>query len=343
MGGDMDVYLLSLGDHLPDPVSGDRVSQRERLRGIVDMAVLAEELGFTGVAVGEHHFHGYIVSAPELLLAAIADATSRLRLTTAVTLLAHADPVRVAEQLNTLDVLSDGRAEMTIARGVSPRTWAAFGLRDVDEVRSRLEANLQLLLRLLTEDEVTWDGDTRPSLAAVRVEPRSIQRPRPPIWMGGGLSTRSAELAARHGLPLMLPSTLRPPEDHLPVVEHYRAEMDRHATGAPVRVGLPVHVFVAPTRAEAEATWRPHWEAYARFANALRGRDDRSVELCQALDGPAICGDPATVADRLLGLREKLGLDVLLTMFDIGGLPVERARAGMRLFGAEVLPRLTGR
>ncbi|HEY8544255.1 MAG TPA: LLM class flavin-dependent oxidoreductase [Acidimicrobiales bacterium] len=338
----MDVYLLSLGDHLPDPTSGDRVSQRDRLRGIVDMAVLAEELGFTGVAVGEHHFHGYIVSAPELLLAAIADATSQLRLTTAVTLLAHADPVRVAEQLNTLDVLSGGRAEMTIARGVSARTWRAFGLRDEDEVRARLEANLQLLLRLLTEDEVTWDGDTRPSLAGVRVEPRSIQRPRPPIWMGGGLSTRSAELAARHGLPLMLPSTLRPPESHLPVVDHYRKEMATHSPAAPVRVGLPVHLFVAPTQAEAEATWRPHWEAYARFANALRGTD-RPVELCQALDGPAICGDPATVVERLRGLRTTLGLDVLLVMFDVGGLPPARVRESMRLFGAEVLPELAAR
>jgi alkanesulfonate monooxygenase SsuD/methylene tetrahydromethanopterin reductase-like flavin-dependent oxidoreductase (luciferase family) len=335
----MDVYLLSLGDHLPDPVSGRRVSQRDRLRGIVDMAVLAEEVGFTGVAVGEHHFHGYIVSAPELLLAAIADATTRLRLTTAVTLLAHADPVRVAEQLNTLDVLSDGRAEMTIARGVSSRTWRAFGLRDEDEVRRRLQANLQLLLRLLTEDEVTWDGESRPSLTGVRVEPRSIQRPRPPIWMGGGLSTRSAELAARHGLPLMLPSTLRPPESHLPVVEHYRAEMLRHAPGDRARVGLPVHVFVAPTTAGARATWQPHWEAYARFANSLRG-DDRPVDLCQALDGPAVCGDPPTVAARLRGLREVLGLDVLLLLFDIGGLPREQARSSLALFGREVIPLL---
>lgn len=401
----MDVYLLSLGDHLPDPASGERPSQRARLHGIVDLAVLAEELGFDGVAVGEHHFHQYIVSAPELLLAAIAERTSRLRLATAVTLLAQADPVRVAEQLNTLDVLSGGRAELTVARGVSPRTWAAFGLADEDHVRHRLEVNLQLLLRLLTEDEVTWHGGSRASLRNVRVEPRPIQQPRPPIWMGGGLSLRSADLAARHGLPLMLPSTLRPPASHLPVVDHYRAEMARRGHEGLARVGLPVHVYVAPTTAEAERAWRPHWDAYARFARSLRGgavngpaapapggttpvstrdaaagpgpdptpsgqgdpaagshlapsdpaagpgpagaRAVAGTDVGAAVDldpgdpdGPAVFGDPASVADRLVRLRDRLDLDVELLMFDVGGLPPERVRASMELFGREVLPAL---
>jgi alkanesulfonate monooxygenase SsuD/methylene tetrahydromethanopterin reductase-like flavin-dependent oxidoreductase (luciferase family) len=225
----VDVYLLSLGDHLPDPVTGRRVTQARRLRSIVDAAVLAEQLGFAGAGIGEHHFHGYIVSAPELLLAAIAERTSRLRLATAVTLLAHANPVRVAEQLNTLDALSGGRAEISVARGVSPRAWNAFGSPDEDDVRGRLAENLGLLLRLLDDQEdgqeVSWAGSTRPPLRGVRIQPRPVQVPRPPIWVGGGFSLRSAELAAAHRLPLLLPSTLHEAGVHLPVVAYYREQM----------------------------------------------------------------------------------------------------------------------
>ena len=337
----MDVYVLSLGDHLPDPRSGALASQRERLRGIAEMAPLAEELGFTGIAVGEHHFQQYIVSAPELLLAAMAGSTSRLRLATAVTLLASADPVRLAEQLNTLDVISGGRAEMTVARGVSSRTWTAFGSRDEAEVRRRFEENLQLRLRLLTEDEVTWQGTTRASLDGVRVEPRPIQRPHPPIWMGGGLSRRSAELAAAHALPLILPSTLRRPESHLPIVEHYRGEMRRHGHGGLARVGLPIHVFVSTSMAAAERSWRPYWEAYSQFAHPLRGPGQPAAPV-DALGGPAVYGDPPSVAHRLLRLRDMLDLDLALILFDVGGIPGPELRTSIELFGHEVLPLLRG-
>ncbi|MEO6081528.1 MAG: LLM class flavin-dependent oxidoreductase, partial [Umezawaea sp.] len=144
----MDVYLLILGDHLPDPVTGAVVSEAARLQAVVEQAVVAEEAGFTGVAIGEHHFTQYIVSAPELLLATIAARTTTLRLSTGVTLLAHRDPVLVAEELATLDVLSLGRAELVVARGVSPRTDAVFGIHS-DELRARFDENLRLLLRLL--------------------------------------------------------------------------------------------------------------------------------------------------------------------------------------------------
>ncbi|WP_447007602.1 LLM class flavin-dependent oxidoreductase [Saccharothrix isguenensis] len=326
----MDVYLLILGDHLPDPRTGTVVTESERLRAIVDQAVVAEEAGFTGVAIGEHHFARYIVSAPELLLATIAARTSTLRLSTGVTLLAHHDPVRVAEELATLDVLSGGRAELIVARGVSQRTDVAFGVQD--DLRARFEENLRLLLRLLEEPRVTWQGKYRSPLVDVTTTPRPMQQPRPLVWIGSG-SAVSADLAVELGLPLMLPSTLREPSTHRWVVERYRA-----AIGGGGRVALPSHVFVAPTAAGARAAWRPHLAAYAEFADPWRG--DGDVDVDALMEGAAVCGDPAEVTERLNGLTELLGLDAQLVMVDIGGLPHQAVLDTIRLFGREVLPNL---
>ncbi|WP_415830077.1 LLM class flavin-dependent oxidoreductase, partial [Kibdelosporangium persicum] len=174
----MDVYLLILGDHLPDPRTGQAPSEPDRIRAMVDQAVVAEEAGFTGVAIGEHHFTRYIISAPELLLATIAARTSTLRLSTGVTLLAHHDPVRVAEELATLDVLSDGRAELIVARGVSKETDDAFGISAAD-LRPRFHEYLRLLLKLLQEQNVTWRGTFRSPLENVTTTPRPIQKPHP--------------------------------------------------------------------------------------------------------------------------------------------------------------------
>jgi len=327
----MDVYLLILGDHLPDPCTGAVVSEAARLRAVVEQAVVAEEAGFTGVAIGEHHFTRYIVSAPELLLATIAARTSTLRLSTGVTLLAHRDPVLVAEELATLDVLSLGRAELVVARGVSPRTDAVFGIHS-DELRARFDENLRLLLRLLEEPDVTWQGRFRPPLQGVTTTPRPLQRPHPPVWIGSG-SAVSADLGVELGMPLMLPSTLRDPGTHRPVVERYRSAM-----GAKGRVALPSHVFVAPSSAEARRKWRPHLGAYATFADPWRGDGDVDVDLL--MEGAAVCGDPGEVTDRLNQLGTLLDLDAHLVMVDVGGLPQPDVLDAIRLFGAEVIPRL---
>ncbi|WP_034261375.1 LLM class flavin-dependent oxidoreductase [Actinospica robiniae] len=337
----MDLYYLSLGDHLPDPATGVRAGQGERLREILEAAVYAEALGFTGVGVGEHHFHDYIVSAPEILLAAIAARTTRLRLGTAVTLLAHADPVRVAEELAMLDALSAGRAQLCVARGVSARTWAAFGSDDEDDVRARLETNLRLLLRLLDESEVRWSGNTRAPLDAVTIQPRPCSAaPEPRVWLGAGFSPRSADLAAELGLPLLLPSTLHPPQVHLPVVARYRQTLAHRGEGHRARVGLPVHVHVAESDDQAVARWTPHLHTYASFAGELRGTGKGTQSIGDLLEGPAICGSPRTVATRLDKLVAEFGLDALYVLMDIGAMPAEDVHASMRLFAEEVVPLL---
>jgi alkanesulfonate monooxygenase SsuD/methylene tetrahydromethanopterin reductase-like flavin-dependent oxidoreductase (luciferase family) len=330
--------LLSLGDHLPDPSSGRRDTQVERFRSLVDLAVLAEEVGFEHVGLGEHHFGGYIVSSPFVVLAAIAAKTSRIRLGTSVTLLAHLDPVRVAEDLATLDVLSNGRAEMTVARGVEVKARIAFGIDDESDLRARFDENLRLLLRLLTEETVTWSGRFRTPLSDVRVEPRPLQKPHPKISVGGGLSTVSCDVAAALGLPLCLPSLFYFPQDFIAIVERYRARMSTEGWAARPSVAYPSYVHVARTSQEARARWRPYLENYARFAAQHRGSNGRRMDYDGILRGSAICGSSAEVVDRIGVLNEQLGLDLHYLMPDLGGLPAALLSEVMELLGSDVLP-----
>jgi alkanesulfonate monooxygenase SsuD/methylene tetrahydromethanopterin reductase-like flavin-dependent oxidoreductase (luciferase family) len=334
--------LLSLADHLPDPVEGKMTTQAERYRLIVESAVKAESVGFERVGLGEHHFTGHILPSPLLLLAAIAARTRTIRLGTSVTQLAALDPLRVVEDLSTLDVLSSGRAEVTFARGVTDASQAAFGIPDEATLRARFEENLRLVIRLLTEDKVTWSGRFRAPLAGVHVQPRPIQQPHPTLFVGGGLSTISCDLAADLGLPLILPSLFRYPEDYLPIVERYRARAAANGFGDRAAVGYPSYVHVARTSQEARDRWRPYLDSYARFAVSSRGSFGRPLDYEGMLAGPAICGSPAEVADRIAAINETLGLQMHYLMLDLGGLPAALLSEVLDLVGGEVLPQVRG-
>ena len=343
----MEIGLLSLGDCLDDPVTGTRTAPAARHRAIVDEAVFAEALGFDSVWLGEHHFCDYVLAAPPVMLAAIAARTSRLRLGTGVTLLANLDPVRVAEDYATVDAISNGRVELTVGRGILIDTYEVFGQKP-DESRERFRENLELLRRLWSERDVTWSGRFRAPLDGVTVEPRPVQTPHPPIWVGGGSSTASVDLAVELGLPLMLPSVLAPPGDFLPLVQHYRARWEA-AGRAPgdARVGCCNHVHVAATSQAAREGWRPYYLNYLGFVDRVWKRRElihakARVELDyeRLLAGVAVCGSPAEVVDRLAATRETLGLDLHLSMFDLGGLPPARVAETLERFATQVLPHL---
>jgi alkanesulfonate monooxygenase SsuD/methylene tetrahydromethanopterin reductase-like flavin-dependent oxidoreductase (luciferase family) len=328
--------IYSLCDHLTDPITGHAVSQGERLRSVAHQASLAEQAGFDSFGVGEHHFSEYILPAPLILLAYAAAATSTIRLGTSVTLLANHDPVRVAEELALLDVLTDGRAEATFARGVSLATAQAFGFPDFDQVRPRFEEHLRLVLRLLSEDEVTWSGEHRGSLSQVRLQPRPIQPPADAIWVGGGLSQISADLAAELGLPLLLPSLFRWPVDYLDIVLRYR---DRSAAASNIaKVGFPTYLHVARTSQEARARFMPRFEHYISFAKSTRIGFGRSLDFESLLKGPVVCGSPAEVAERIAEINDILDLDRQMFLIDAGGVPDDVVADVIDLMGSSVLP-----
>ena len=335
-----DYGVLSLADHLADPLTAKRTSQAERLQRVVDLAVAAEAAGFMSFGVGEHHFSDYVLSAPELVLAAASSRTSTIRLGTSVTLLANTDPVRQAEQLAMLDVLTDGRAEMTFARGVSENTAHAFGIADMSELRGRFEEYLRLVLRLMTEDSVTWRGRFRAPLDDIRLEPRPIQKPYPGIWIGGGLSNVSAELAASLDLPFFLPSLFRWFEDYREIVDHYRTEREVAGPLGPGRVGFPSYLHVAPTSQQARKRWKPYLKHYRDFALGVRSAFGRGTDYEELLEGPAICGSPDEVVERVCSIDDLLGLDRHLFLLDAGGMPQELLDEQLELLTSQVLPQL---
>jgi alkanesulfonate monooxygenase SsuD/methylene tetrahydromethanopterin reductase-like flavin-dependent oxidoreductase (luciferase family) len=202
---------------------------------------------------------------------------------------------------------------------------------------------------------VHWSGKYRAPLDGVTVTPQPVQQPHPPLWIGGGSSFDSVDLAARLGLPLMLPSVLGPPAAFVPLVERYRERFEAGPAGARPVVGCCSHVHVGEDGTAARERWRPYHMGYvgwvyglineggANIGNPRPGAfDPAGLDYERLLAGPSICGSPAEVVDRICSLRELFGLDVHLAMFDHGGLPEGTVFEVLDLFGERVLRQTTG-
>ncbi|MFB7948892.1 LLM class flavin-dependent oxidoreductase [Kitasatospora phosalacinea] len=339
----MDIGTITFGTLLNDPFTGHRLTQRERLAEVVGNAVLAERLGFSWYAVGEHHFgERDVVSAPPVVLAAIAERTSTITLATGTTLVANRDPVLVAEDYATLDLLSDGRLQLIAGASFFEEPYAVFG-QELDSRADRKRENLELLLRLWTEDRVTWSGGFRPALEEVRVQPRLLQ-PQPPVWVSGGSKPNSVRLAVDLGLPMVFGTTARKPESHAPLFDLYRTLWAEHGRpAAAARTGAASHVFVADTTAEARSLWREYYGNYFAGAKLPAGARPGPFDF-DALVGPgaAICGSPAEVVDKLGRLHELWGHQLHLLAIDIGGIPHATVARAMELVGTEVIPQVAG-
>lgn len=343
----VDVGLLTLGDNLTDPVTGVRMTPAEKFRSLVEQGVAAEAAGFRSIHLGEHHFCDYILSSPPVVLAAIGERTSRLQLSTGVALGANLDPVRVAEDYATVDLLSGGRLEPVIGRGTFfPHTFAAFG-QDPNDAKEVFAEHLELLLRIWeTDGPVTWEGRFRAPLRGVTVEPRPLQRPRPNVWLGAGSSRESVELAARLGLWLMLPTVFGTPAHFRPMVDHYldcwgAAGRDR----ADARIGAVSHCHVNTTTQRAHETWRPRYTAYMTWvtefiAGGMGATAVPAFDYEATVRDMAVVGSPAEVVDRIGAMRDLLELDTHLVKFDMGGMPHSEVVATIERFGAEVIPEL---
>ncbi|WP_328472722.1 LLM class flavin-dependent oxidoreductase [Streptomyces sp. NBC_00448] len=341
----MDIGTITFGTLLSDPYTGHRVSQAERLDEVVRAAVLAERLGFSWFTVGEHHFgERDVISAPPVVLAAIAARTSTITLATGTTLVANRDPVLVAEDYATLDLLSHGRLQLIAGASFFPDPYTVFA-QPPESKADRKRENLELLLRLWSEEEpeVTWEGAFRPPLDAVRVQPR-LHQDRPPIWVSGGSRPESVHLAVESALPMVFGTTARPPETHAPMFRLYRELWERAGRPADqARTGAASHVFVADTTAEAREQWREYYGNYFRGAKLPAGARPFAFDFDDLVGpGSAICGSPAEVVDKLGRLHDLWGHDLHLLSIDIGGIPHGKVARAMELVAAEVIPQVAG-
>ena len=341
----MKIGWATMADLLRDPITGELMTQAERHRMIVEGAVAAEEAGFWCASVGEHHFCDYIVSSPPVLLAAIAERTSTIRVGTAVALGTNNDPIRQAEDYATLALLSDGRVELVVGRGnLYEHTFTAFG-QDAAVSREMYQEKMKLLVRALSEEQLDWTGDHRPPFQNFTTQPRPLQD-RVPVWVGGGSSIESAEFAAQEGLPLMLPGVFGPPSIFIPIVERYRelwAELGHPEEDC--QIGTIAHTFMAPTSQEAYATSAPRFEVYMNWVRDLLrmssphlGNMIRETDLRVMTErGPTVCGSKEEVIEKMSLYRDLLGLDVYLLMCDLGGMPANELGDALAIFGEDVV------
>jgi alkanesulfonate monooxygenase SsuD/methylene tetrahydromethanopterin reductase-like flavin-dependent oxidoreductase (luciferase family) len=335
--------LLTLITHVPDPVTGERKSPSARLRDVVDAAVLAEELGFDGFAVGERHEDPFISSSPPVVLSNIAARTSRIGLFTGVTTLSLLDPVRAFEDYSTLDNLSGGRLELIIGKGNGAAQAELFHVTTGDQWDRNREG--YELFRLLWESEsVTWSGRFRPSLDHAKALPRPLQETIR-IWHGSATSTDSVDLAARHGDPVFSANVTYPVEPYAELVRHYRQRWEFYGhrpEDALVGAGT-AGFYVTPTSQEAIATYRPAFEARLA-AQRLAGMPVvfESIEDFVARSS-ALIGSPEQVIDKVGRYHERLGHEVMHLSADAGGVTAAQQRRSLELFQSDVAPVLRER
>ena len=334
----MQVGLLTLGDHRADPATDERTTQAERHGQILDYLDHAEPAGFDAVFVGEHHFSDFITAAPPVFLAWLAGRTSTITLGSGVTLLPHHDPVKVAEDFATLDVVSGGRAEVWVGRGVEPYAYSYFG-QDADRATDMQQEGLELLLRLWTETDVTWAGTFRPPLDGVTLQPRPVQQPHPPVKVA--VSRReSAIAAARLGLGISI-TMLSFDRNRLgPVIEAYHDAFDGDLRGTEPWVDLHAHVHVAPTSQEARDHLGVYQAPFQRWVFAKRmGIAEAEVDLPPRITDFAhpecavVNGSPAEVVDRIGAFLDLAPIDRFTYQGDYGGQPWPLVMRSLELFG----------
>src|SRR5687767_1814220 len=236
----MEIGLYSFAETNLD---SNGASTAQRLRNLIDEIELADQLGLDVFGVGEHHRRDYAVSSPAVVLAAAAERTSRIRLTSAVTVLSSDDPVRVFQDFATLDLLSGGRAEIMAGRGSFIESFPLFGY-DLKDYDALFAEKLELLLKLRESERITWSGRLRPALDGLGVYPRPLQEPLP-VWLAVGGTPQSVVRAGTLGLPLALAIIGGQPERFAPLVELYR-DAGRGAGHDPsrLRVGINSHGYV---------------------------------------------------------------------------------------------------
>jgi len=321
--------------------SSRAVSPSDRLRQLVEQIAHADQVGLDAFGVGEHHRREFLDSAPAIILAAAAARTKRIRLTSAVTVLSAADPVRVFQSFSTLDLLSQGRAEMIVGRGSSIEAFPLFGFR-LEDYDSLFSEKLDLLLNIREHEHEHWSGKYRPALTGQGVYPRPVQNPLP-IWLGVGGTPQSFARAGALGLPLMVAIIGGEPRRFRPLIDLYRETGKQHGHAADrLRVGVHMPGYVARTTQEAADDFFPGFARAVTDVGKERGWPAMTRTAFDAQRGPhgaLLIGSADEVAEKILRHNETLGgISRLTFQMNAASLPHSKLMRATELIGAHVAP-----
>jgi probable LLM family oxidoreductase len=332
----MEFGLDTFGDLTAGP-DGRLQSQAQVIRDVIEEAALADELGIEAFGVGEHHRPDFAISAPEVVLGAVAGRTKRIVLGSAVTVLSSDDPIRVFERFSSLNAVSSGRAEITVGRGSFTESFPLFGY-DLSNYEQLFEEKLDLFVALIRNETVTWQGTTRTALNNQRVFPPLEHGPLK-TWIGVGGSPESVVRAAHYDLPLMLAIIGGDPRRFLPYVDLYRRAYEQ--MGRPVKeIGLHSHGYVADSDTQARDELFPHHKATRDRIGAERGWPPATrAHFDQEADGGSLyVGAPETVARRIAATAKALGIARFDMKYSSGTLPHDKLMRSIELYGTKVIP-----
>jgi alkanesulfonate monooxygenase SsuD/methylene tetrahydromethanopterin reductase-like flavin-dependent oxidoreductase (luciferase family) len=341
----MKLGVLTLVDHY-----ADQMSATERYAQIVDEAVYAEELGFDSFWIGEHHFSQYICPSPVPLLAAIASRTSRIRLGTGVALAPHHDPIRLAEDYAMLDVLSNGRVDLVLARGAFKVGFDGFN-QSMRESKPRLRESATIIKGAWSESPFSHEGEFR-KVNNVDLQPRPVQSPHPPLWIGS-TNVDSARWIADQRMHLSVANIFGPAVPMGPAVRAYREQLQKNGENlADFLVSSGHHVYIGETTEKARAEFEPHYRAYCELIveELTKGMSKKALEQAKAAGAPVDAGTlfgrlirnavvfgADEAANQINQLKAELALDHYWAYFDLGGIDTAKLHATMERFASKVM------
>lgn len=338
----MELGIYTFGDIGPDPETNRPLSPQQRLNNLIEEIELADQVGLDVFGVGEHHRPDYAISTPPVVLAAAASRTKNIKLTSAVTVLSSDDPVRVYQQFSTLDLISNGRAEIMAGRGSFIESFPLFGY-NLDDYDTLFAEKLDLLLNIRQNEHVTWTGTTRAAIDGRGVYPRALPHSLP-IWLAVGGTPASVGRAALLGLPLAIAIIGGYPQRFAQLTDFYR-EAGLKAGHAPekLKVGINSHGYIAENSKQAGDEF---YNSYAYVMSKLgreRGWPATSREqfdaMCQP-QGSLLVGSPQQNIEKILSQHSYFKHDRFLLQTALGNLPHKYAMKSIELFGTKVAPEV---
>ncbi len=337
----MQIGIDSFAASIPDPVTGVALTQAERMHTLLREMELADRVGLDVFGIGEHHRPEFLDSAPVVILAAAAAITKQIRLTSAVTVLSAADPVRVFQEFATLDLISNGRAEIVAGRGSFVESYPLFGLQ-LEDYDSLFAEKLELLLKIREEPRVHWSGHHRAPLTGQAIYPRPVQQ-QLPIWVGVGGTPASFVRAGTLGLPLMVAIIGGEHRRFRPLIDLYR-DAGKRAGHAASKLNVGIHSigFLADTSDAAAEQFLPGYAHTMTQIGKERGWPATTRAQFDAQRGPTgalMVGDGQTLATKLLRINEDLGgISRFTFQMGVSTLPHEQMLRAIEILGTQVAP-----
>ncbi|MGN7410309.1 MULTISPECIES: LLM class flavin-dependent oxidoreductase [unclassified Sporosarcina] len=334
----MEFGLYSLGDHILNPLTGSRISAQQRIQELVEVSQLAEQAGIDVFGVGESHQKYFASQAHTVILGAIAQATQKIKITSSATVLSVLDPVRVYEDFSTIDLLSDGRAEIVAGRGSRVGAYQLLGV-DLQDYEDIFEEKLELLKQINEEERITWKGNYRAPLQNAEILPQPKDGSLP-IWRAVGGPPASAIKAGHMGIPMILTTLGGPAMNFKHSVDAYRQAAENNGFDAQsLPIGTTSLFYVADTNNEALQGMYPHLNTGFQ---AIRGSGYPKQQFAQSTDyrDAMMVGSKELIIEKLLYQHELYGMQRFMAQIDFGGVPFDKIMKNIEMIGNDIIPAI---